>query len=128
MNVAQGLDRYFRHHRAEGSSPKTLENHSLSIEQLIRYLAATGHSGDVEGLCADDLRGFIDALRDKDLTQVSVATKVRSVKVLGKWLAVEDYVGRAPFARVKQTKVDGTAKEAFMPEEVDRLLATCDRN
>ncbi len=127
MDATRGLERYLRHHRAEGSTAKTIENHTISVGQFIRYLTDQGHSGDVEDLCADDLRGYIDALRERGLTQFSVATKVRSIKAWGKWLVVEEYTARDPFARVRQTKVDDTAREALTPDEVDRLLSACDR-
>ena len=127
MDVSKGLERYLRFHKAEGSSPKTVAWHTLSLGQFARYLADSGHSGDVEDLCADDLRSYIDRLREKGLAQTSVATKVRSVKAWGKWLADEEYVMRDPFARVKQPKDEDKAQEVLTPAEVDKLLATCDR-
>jgi len=56
MEIHKALERYLRFHRAEESSPKTLDWHRLSIAQFIRHLATTNHSGDVDDLCADDLR------------------------------------------------------------------------
>lgn len=91
------------------------------------YLATVDHSGEVEDVCAEDLRGYIDALRDRGLSQSSVASKVRSVKAWGKWLAAEEYVNRDPFARVKQPRSEDKAKDTLSPDEVSRLLATCNR-
>lgn len=127
MDLSKAFERYLRHHRAEGSSPKTLEWHTFSLRQFIAYLATQEHGGDVEDLRADDLRGFIDCLREKGLAQSSVATKVRSVKAWGKWLLAEEYTVRDPFARVKQTRPEDKAKDTLSPEDVDRLLAECNR-
>ncbi len=127
MDTAKTLERYLRHHRAEGSTPKTLDWHRLSIGQFAAFLAEQGHSGDVEDLHADDLRQWIDRLRDKGLAQKSVQTKVRSVKAFGKWLEVEEYVRRDPFARVKVPKADDKPKDLFDPADVDKLLATCSK-
>lgn len=80
MDCRQALDRYLRFHRAEGSSPKALDWHRLSRGQFADYLTAENHSGDVGDLSADDLRAYIDALRERGLSQSSVASKVRSVK------------------------------------------------
>ncbi len=127
MDVTAGLERYLRHHRAEGSTAKTQENHTISIGQFAAWLAREGRSGDLADLDADALRVYIEHLRARGLAQASVATKVRSLKAFGKWLVREEYVGKDPFGRVGQTKVDDTAKATLTPAEVDRLLATCDR-
>jgi site-specific recombinase XerD len=80
-----------------------------------------------DNLTADDLRAYSDHLRDRGLAQSSVATKVRSLKAFGKWLDAEEYVGRDPFAKVRQTKVDDVPKATLDPVDVDLFLATCDR-
>ncbi len=124
MDVTKGMERYLRHHRAAGSSPKTLKWHETSLTQFVAFLS---EQTDLEGLCADDLRRWIDELQGRGLAQASVATKVRSVKAFGAWLLDEEYTPRNPFAKVKQPKVDDTPKPTFTPEEVDKLLAACRR-
>lgn len=125
MHAAKTVERYLRHHRTEGSSDRTQEWHRLSIGQFIAFLPSIGHGGDVADLCADDLRQYVEALQARGLVPSSVATKVRSVKAWGRWLAAEDYVPRDPFARVKTVKVDDAPKDHFTPAEVDALLAAC---
>src|SRR4051794_32833375 len=127
MDVTTGLERYLRHHRAEGSTAKTVQNHTTSIGQFARWLADMGQGEDLAALDGDTLRTYIEHLRGRGLAQASVATKVRSLKAFGKWLAREEYLDKDPFARVRQTRVDDTPKPTLTPEEVDRLLATCDR-
>lgn len=127
LDTQRAIGFYLRFHRTEGSSPKTLEWHQLSLKQFNDYLASMGHNGDVEELCAEDLRGYIDALREKGLAQSSIASKVRSVKAWGKWLANEEYTQRDAFVRVKQPRGEDKAKETLTPEEVSTLLTACNR-
>ncbi len=123
MDVMRAIERYMRHQRAEGSTAKTLSWHKVSLAQFAAFVGE--EVAHVDDLSADDLRAFITHLQDRGLAQASVATKARSVKAWGKWLALEEYVSRDPFARVRQPRVDDVPKPTFTPEEVDRLLAAC---
>lgn len=98
MDPTKVFERYLRHRWAGGSSPMTLEWHTYSRGQFVRYLTATCRSEVVADLTADDLRGHIAYLRERCLTQSPMAIKVRSVKAWGKWPAAEEYVRRDPFA------------------------------
>ena len=77
MELATAHERYMRHHRAEGSSPETLRYHRNSIRQLIAYLQAEGEPTTLEDLRADHVRGWVEAMRERGLSQHSVATRVR---------------------------------------------------
>ena len=125
MDVTKAIERYLRYQKAAGNSPKTIKWHDTSLYQFATHLAAENHSGETDDLCADDLRGYITHLQGKDLAQASVATKARRMKAWGKWLVLEEYLSRDPFARVQQPRVDDTPKLTFAPEEVDRLLDAC---
>lgn len=123
VEVSKAIARYMRHHRAEGSTAKTLKWHEVSLGQFAAFIAE--EASNIEELSADGLRAFIAHLQDRKLAQSSVATKVRSVKAWGRWLVAEEYVSRDPFARVRQPHVDDTPKPTFTPEEIDRLLLAC---
>jgi site-specific recombinase XerD len=127
VDVATALHRYIRHHKAAGSTPKTVDWHALSVGQFSKFLAAQGHSGDVADLGNDDLRSYIDRLQGQGLAQASIATKVRSIRAWGRWLVDEEYLARDPFQKVKRPRVDDVAKHTLAPEDVDRILAKCDR-
>ena len=125
MDVSKAIERYLRYHKAAGNSPKTIKWHETSLIQFAAFLATENHSGALDDLCADDLRGYIAQLQGRELSQSSVATKARSMKAWGKWLVLEGYISRDPFARVQQPRVDDTPKPTFTPQEVDRLLEAC---
>jgi len=123
VDVSGAIARYLRHHRAMGSTAKTLKWHETSLGQFAAFIGGDGD--DVQHLAADNLRAFIAHAQDRGLAQASVATRARSVKAFGKWLMAEEYLGRDPFARVKQPRVEDTPMPTFTPQEIDRLLAAC---
>lgn len=125
MDIHTGIERYLRHHRAEGSTAMTIKGYTWFLGQFARHVGGDTALATLE---ADHLRAWIDALRARDLAQHSVETMVRSVKAWSRWLVAEEYLDRDPFARVKRPKVDDVAKPTFTPEEVDRLLAACKGN
>jgi len=125
VDTSKAIERYLRYHKAAGNSPKTIKWHETSLTQFAAFLSTENHSGALDDLCADDLRGYIAQLQDRGLAQSSVATKARSMKAWGKWLVLEEYISRDPFARVQQPRVDDTPQPTFTPEEVDRLLLAC---
>jgi site-specific recombinase XerD len=128
MDFDTAILRYLRHQRVAGRSKWTEEWHRISLRQFKVFLAGEGHSLQVEDLCADDLRAWIESLRDKGLAQNSIATKSRSPKAWGKWLLEEEYVSKHPFIRVGMPSREDIAKAIFTPAEIESLLKDCDRS
>lgn len=114
------LQRFLRHHRTQGSSPHTLEYYTQALGQ---YLACLGGAE----MDAESLRLFIEKLRSEGKSQATVNNRARAVKAWGNWLVEEEYLPKSPFARVKRPSQDVTAKDIFTPDEVQRLLDSCDR-
>jgi len=127
VNLADAAARYLRHHRVQGSSPHTVEFHEYSLKKFLAYLAETGHPGSIDDLAADDLRGFIEWLRERKMAQATVAARSRSVRAWGAWLADEEYLPRHPFKKVRQPSEGEPTREALTPEDAARLLRVCDR-
>ncbi len=125
--MEKALQRYLRHHRAEGSSPKTVTYHQDSIGLLIRFLRGRGHSCGIDDLHADDVRAWLEDQQGRGLAQKTIKTRVISVKAWTRWLVEEEWLDRDPLRKLKPPKVDDTPKDTLGPEEIDRLLGTCDR-
>ncbi len=124
MDLDLAVVRYLRHHRAEGSSPKTLQWHSYSLERYRRFCRDEALPDELD---ADTVRLWIAAMRDAGLSQAYVNSNVRSVKAFSRWLYAEEYVPKDPLARLKPPKVEDKAQETLDPEDVDRLLKACDQ-
>lgn len=127
MDLAKALERYLRHHRAEGSSPKTLTYHRDTIALLDRFLATQGERVAIEEFHVDHLRAWVEEQRDRGLSQKTVATRVRSVKAFTRWLVAEEWLAKDPLARFRVPKVDDKPKAVLSVAEVETLLAACNR-
>jgi site-specific recombinase XerD len=125
--VERSLARYLRHHRAEGASPHTLKFHKEGAGGYVAWLKATGRSVDLADVDADTAREWIEDMRDRGLAQATANRRVRSLKALTRWAAEEEWLDKDPLRKLKPPKVDDNPKPTLCPEEVERLLATCDR-
>lgn len=121
MDLETALARYIRHHNYEGHTKATIKAYRSFVGEFLTTLGG----GDVDDLGADDLRAWVEALRDRGNAQHTVKTKVAHVKTFGKWLATEGYLKSDPFVRVAIPKADSLAKPTLTPEEVTALLAAC---
>jgi hypothetical protein len=77
---------------AEGASPRTIEWYRMILVRLVR---STGHDRVVEGIDPAELRAWLVELRTT-LAPISVAGYVRTMRVLGNWLAAEGEHRRRP--------------------------------
>ncbi len=130
MRHERALPRYLRHHRAQGSTPKTLDWHRDSIGHFIAFQKGRGNSVALEDLAIDDVLDWIDCQRDRGLAQKTIQTRVVSLKAFTAWLADPDggdMLDRDPLRKLKRPKVDDTPKETLAPADVEALLASCNR-
>lgn len=127
MDVQTALIRFLRHHKSQGHSTHTVDAYGRWVGQFATYLGTVGHSGELSDLGPDDLRGWLEALRERGNADRSVLSKLTHVKSFGKWLAVEEYTQADPFARVKRPKLTDVPKPLLTPDDVDTLLQSCDR-
>lgn len=127
MELDKALERYLRHHRAEGSTPKTLDYHRVTISLFHRFLLAQQHPVSIESLHADYVREWVEEQRGRGLAQKTLATRVKSLKAFMRWLVEEEWLSRDPLAKLRVPKVDVQAKPTLSICEVEALLRTCDR-
>ncbi len=125
--MERAVQRYLRHHRANGASPHTLRWHNDALSHLLRFMRERGYPTGIDDLDVDHVREWVAAMQERGLSQSSVATRVRSVKAFTRWLVSEDWLPKDPLAKLKRPKVDDTPKDTLPPEDVDRLLASCNR-
>lgn len=130
MEIGDALARYLRHHRALGSSQKTIDWHRDSIGGLEKWLAEKYFSTDMSELTVLNVRDWIVDMRDRGLAQKTVQTRIASIKAFSAWLADADggaTLDHDPLARLPRPRVDDVAPTILTPQDVTAILAACDR-
>jgi integrase/recombinase XerD len=125
--MEKALQRYLRWHRSAGHTAKTIAHHSTTIDLFIRWCKERGYSTKLDDLEADTVREWLEDQRNRGLSDHTIATRTRSLRAWAHWLTEEEWLDKDPLRRLKVPKADDRAKDALSTEEVDRLLATCDK-
>lgn len=86
---------------AEGVSPRTIEWYRMILVRLVR---STGQGRAVDGLDPAGLRAWLVELRTTP-APVSVAGYVRTLRVLGNWLAAEGLAEAAALRGLRRPRV-----------------------
>ncbi len=106
---------------AEGASPRTIEWYRMITVRLVRSLGA---ERAVDGLDPAELRAWLVELR-KTLAPVSVAGYVRTLRVLGNWLAAEGLAEAAALRGLRRPRVPHKVIEPIADDLLRRLLSVC---
>lgn len=122
------LERYIRWHRASGHSPKTVRWHEQSIQGLIAFLQEHGYPTEVEELHVDFVREWLDEQRKRELSDHTIATRVRSLRAFTRWLLEEEWIDKDPLRRLRAPKAEDRPKNILSPAEIDSILEACDRD
>ena len=85
LTLGRAVELFLAAKAAEGVSPRTTEWYRMILVRLVR---STGHDRMVDGNDPAELRAWLVELRTT-LAPVSVAGYVRTLRVLGNWLAAE---------------------------------------
>lgn len=125
--MEKALQRYLRWHRSAGHSAKTIRHHSTTIDLFMRWCKEKGYSLVLDDLEADTVREWVEDQRNRGLSDHTIATRIRSLRAWTHWLTEEEWLDRDPLRRLKVPKADDKAKDVLHPEDVDRLLAGCDK-
>lgn len=127
MHFEQALQRYLRHHKAANHSPSTVAWHFNSINPFIAFLGHHGYSTDVGSLEVDTVRAWLDEQHNRGLSVATLNARVRSLKAFTRWLVEEETLAKDPLRKLAVPKVGDIEKPTLSPQDVDKLLATCDR-
>jgi integrase/recombinase XerC len=107
--------------RADGRSPATVAAYREKLSYLADHL---GCDTPVESITVHDLRAYIADLWDRDLSEFTVAGRVRALKRLFNWLLGEGIISENPAHRIKTPKPKRGKPKGISLESVTALLAT----
>ena len=104
-------------------SPNTVRAYSGEIGKLLGFLAANGHSLDVDGLRHEDLRAYQRHLAGQLKSPASRARALVAVRSWLKWIAREGMIGQDLSNGITLPKLEQRLPKPIDPDELTRLLA-----
>lgn len=125
--MERAIPRYLRWHRSVGHSARTIWFYETTFDLFCRWLQGKGYSTKIDDLHVDVIREWLADMQDQNLSPATVASRVRALKAFTHWLVEEEWLDRDPLRKLKVPKVGDIRKETLEPNEVDTLLASCNR-
>jgi len=119
LTLGRAVELFLAAKAAEGVSPRTSEWYRMILVRLVR---STGQERAVDGLDPAELRAWLVELRTT-LAPVSVAGYVRTLRVLGNWLAAEGLAEAAALRGLRRPRVPHKIIEPVADDVLRRLLA-----
>jgi integrase/recombinase XerD len=139
--------------QTENKSPKTTEWYERLLSRFEAFMA-TLHPANPAGpnggagspllakITTEDIRQFIACLQGQTavwenhpfhrpvahpLSPQTIRAYVRALSALFHWAVAERLIAENPMAQIQKPKVPKVIKDAFKPEEIQRLLAACEQ-
>lgn len=112
--------------RVEGKADRTLVLYGQSITYFSQWLVEQGLPADLTSLTRENVRGWIDSLRSRGLTDGTIQTRWRGLRRFVLWLKAEDIIDADPLAGIKVEKPEAPPVAVFSDEELAALIKACE--
>lgn len=123
--MEKARNRYARWQRSEGLSARTVHINQQRIRYFIDYVRSQGLPDTLDGLTVAAMRGWVEEQQDRNLSDWTIHTRVRSLKAFSHWLELEGWLDKDPLARMKPPKAQQRPKATLDPKDVEKLLQAC---
>lgn len=110
-----------------GSGPNTLRAYRNDLTRMAAHLAQSGVA-DPTAATATDLRGFLLALKQRNLAKRSLARKVAAVRSFYRFLVRSGHARANPAAGLRLPRTGRTLPAFLSEEEAARLVAAPERD
>jgi site-specific recombinase XerD len=125
FTIAEAIDSYERHLRAENKSPATITAYLGALRRFDAYLAAHGMPRDLRAIRREHVEAWIVGLQDSGQAAASVSLYYRSLQPFWKWAVSEEEVSRSPMEKMRPPLVPETPPPVLRDEDLSALLNTC---
>ncbi len=128
MDLDAAIDSFAFHLKVERNlSQNTLDAYTRDLRQFAEHCQDKGADGDVRGIDALHISGFMKGLLDQGLKTRTVARKLSSVRGLFKHLRREEVIDKDPASKVDMPKYGRRVPKVLTLDEVETLLEAPDR-
>ena len=121
------LAAYLLAQEAARCTEKTMEHYRYTLGSFITWLHAQDVAG-VAGITAHHIRTYLVSLQKRGLKDTTQHAHARGIRAWCNWLLAEGDLERSPMQRVAMPKLEARVPAPFSTEDVQRLLAVCDRH
>jgi len=121
------LDRVLRNHESCGHTVATQRGYSDIVNLFARYLAAHGHPTTIGAITAEHVEGWAADVRARGRSARTIRRYVSAVKAFSRRTVELNYVEADPLAEVWTPRAPVLAKPSLSAEEIERIVASCDR-
>jgi len=111
--------------RVERKAERTLVLYGQSIRYFSGWLEEQNLSADVSNLTRENVRGWLDNLRNRGLTDGTVQTRWRGLRRFVNWLRAEGIIDADPLAGIAVEKPEAPSVPVFTDDDLSALLGTC---
>lgn len=116
------VESWVRSLRADGKSPRTIENYALAVRALTDWADEHGEPLDPAKQTTDHLRRFIADELERN-ARSSVVLRFRCLQQWFRWLIAEDELDVSPMAKMSAPKLTETVVPVLSDEQLRNLLA-----
>jgi site-specific recombinase XerD len=126
MQLHAALDAFLLSRQAMRCTAKTMEHYEYTLGAFIGYLDGAGveYVGDVT---AGHIRAYLVGLQKRGLRDTTQHAHARGIKTWLRWLVNEGDIQDTPMRRVAMPRLEQRVPAPFSPDDVQTLLAACDR-
>ncbi len=124
--LGASLVAFFLDRRAARCTPKTLEHYEYTCGNFVRWLTAQGISRTPE-ITAHHIRAYLVSLQERNLRDTTQHNHARGIKAWLNWLVREGDLHESPMRRVAMPRLEKRIPPPFSHEDIQELLASCDR-
>jgi len=120
------LDTFLLSRQAKRCTPATLHFYRHTLGPFIDWLRQFDLSEPGQ-ITAHHIRAYLLHLQERGLKDTTQHACARSIKAWLNWLLREEEIDKSPMLKVDMPKVDRKLPDVYTVEEVNTLLAACDR-
>ncbi len=124
LTINTAIEKFIDHLKALDRSSNTIVAYRGDLEQFMEYLKEE-EIEEVDKIETENIKGFKEALSNKDYTAKTISRKLNSVKSFFRFLVEEGIVDRDASRSIKHPKIENDLPRVLKPMEYRALRDVC---
>lgn len=119
---SEGYNQFMLRCQAKNLRDNTVKSYKQHLEQFRNFLIENQHPMLLEEITSNDLRTYTAELMSSNISNVTVASRVRSLKVFFNFLTREEILSNNPADKLDKIRVDEPSLFILNTNQIKRLL------